>query len=126
MKDVNSDLCPKYVACIDPKTGIPLAEKTNRLFNSVEDKSTTVFSALAVGVVRTGDYVSNSTGLFSRNFLEVVIRGSLGHSVFIRIQPNLNPTEEFILIGMNNNSAIAQTTHLLREIGKLIKNELEE
>lgn len=113
-----------YAACVDPLTGIPVAEKTGKNFREGE-ASTSVLSAIATGVMQTGDYVSTSTGMQSDHFLEVVIRGEHAHSVFIRYAPMFEDIH-FVLIALGyDNNKIAHTTRMLRETGKAIVNDLK-
>ena len=105
-----------YLACIDPITGLPVVEKSLAQFHDEDKISTTVLSALAAGVMQTGEQVSKTTDLAGENFLEVIIRGSTGHSVFVRLQPIFTLSQGIVLVAMSNNT-IAQTTRLLRSIG---------
>ncbi len=107
-----------YLACIDPITGFPVVEKSKANLHGEDKSSSTILSALAAGVMQTGEYVSKTMELADEHFLEVIIRGSTGHSVFVRLQPIFTLSQGIVLVAMsNNNNTIAQTTRLLRSIG---------
>ena len=115
-----------YLACIDPITGFPVVEKSQAKLQDEDNTSTTILSALAAGVMQTGEHVSKTTDLAGERFLEVVIRGSSGHSVFVRLQTIFKLSQGIILVAMsNNNNTIAQTTRLLRSIGNSLISQFQ-